>query len=118
MSYIRDALKEKGVEISKEDLTATVDAVRKAMHKVVPGPMAVMSWIEKEVGRAIKAGKTEIQWVTPSGFVVTQRLMKKLYERVTLQLMGRVDIRVATEDESGRSDAHHKNATAPDISIH
>ena len=44
--YIRDALKEKGVEISKEDLTATVDAVRKAMHKVVPGPMAVMSWIE------------------------------------------------------------------------
>ena len=113
--YIRDALKEKGVEISKEDLTATVDAVRKAMHKVVPGPMAVMSWIEKEVGRAIKAGKTEIQWVTPSGFVVTQKLMKKLYERVTLQLMGRVDIRVATEDGDQVDLMHHKNATAPNL---
>ena len=113
--YIRDALKEKGVEISKEDLTATVEAVRDAMHEVVPGPMAVMSWIEKEVGRAIKAGKTEIQWVTPSGFVVTQKLMKKLYERVTLQLMGRVDIRVATEDGDQVDLLHHKNATAPNL---
>ena len=41
-----------------------------------------MSWIEKEVAKAIKRGETEIQWVTPSGFVVTQKLMKKLYERV------------------------------------
>jgi hypothetical protein len=47
--YIRDALAEKGVEISKEDLTATVKAVRDAMNVVVPGPMAVMSWIETEV---------------------------------------------------------------------
>ena len=113
--YIREALKEKGVEISKEDLTATVDAVRKAMHKVVPGPMAVMSWIEKEVGRAIKAGKEEIQWVTPSGFVVTQRLMKKLTETVKLQLMGRVKITIATEDSDKVDLMHHKNATAPNL---
>ena len=88
--YIRDALKEKGIEISKEDLTDTVNAVRASMDVIVPGPMAAMAWIESEVAKAIKKGETELQWVTPSGFVVTQRLMKKLYERVQLQLLGRL----------------------------
>ena len=72
----RTHLKEKGVEIDKDDLTKTVIAVRNAMDEVVPGPMAVMSWIESEVAKAIDRGKTELTWVTPSGFVVTQKLMK------------------------------------------
>ena len=55
--YIRDALKEKGVEIDKDDLTKTVEAVRNAMDEVVPGPMAVMSWIESEVAKAIDRGE-------------------------------------------------------------
>ena len=114
-SYIREALKEKGVEITKDDLTATVKAVRGAMNQIVPGPMAVMNWIESEVSKAIRRGEEEIQWVTPSGFVVTQRLMKKLTERVTLQLMGRVDIRIATEDGDKVDLMHHKNATAPNL---
>ena len=113
--YIREALKEKGVEISKEDLTATVKAVRDAMNQIVPGPMAVMNWIESEVSKAIRRGKEEIQWVTPSGFVVTQRLMKKLTETVKLQLMGRVEIRIATEDGDKVDLMHHKNATAPNL---
>ena len=45
--YIREALKDKGVEIEKDDLTATVKAVRDAMDDIVPGPMKVMKWIEK-----------------------------------------------------------------------
>ena len=39
--YIRDALKDKGVDISTEDLTQTVKAVRASMDVIVPGPMAV-----------------------------------------------------------------------------
>ena len=113
--YIREALKEKGVEITKEDLTATVKAVRDAMNQIVPGPMAVMNWIESEVSKAIRRGEEEIQWVTPSGFVVTQRLMKKLTETVKLQLMGRVEIRIATEDGDKVDLMHHKNATAPNL---
>ena len=113
--YIRDALKEKGVEVEKDDLTATVKAVREAMDDVVPGPMSVMTWIEKEVAKAIKRGETQLEWVTPSGFVVTQKLMKKQFERVTLQLLGRVDIRVATEDSDKVDLNHHKNATAPNL---
>ena len=77
--------------------------------------MAAMKWIESEVAKAIKRGDTEIQWVTPSGFVVTQKLNKKLFERVQLQLLGKVDIRVATEDSDKVDLLHHKNATAPNL---
>ena len=62
--YIRDALKEKGVEIDKDDLTKTVKAVRDAMDVIVPGPMAVMKWFEDEVAKAIKRGERQLQWYT------------------------------------------------------
>ena len=113
--YIRDALKDKGVEIDKDDLTATVKAVREAMDEVVPGPMAAMKWIESEVSRAIKRGDKHIQWVTPSGFVVKQKLNKKVYEQVSLHLLGRVRINVATADSDKVDLLHHKNATAPNL---
>ena len=113
--YIREALKDKGVEVERDDLTATVKAVRNAMDVVVPGPMAVMKWIESEVGAAIKRGATELTWVTPSGFVVTQRLMKKDIKTIELQLLGRVQLKVATGDSDTVDAAHHKNATAPNL---
>jgi DNA-directed RNA polymerase len=113
--YIRDALKEKGVEIEKDDLTATVKAVRDAMNVVVPGPMAVMTWIESEVTEAIKRGATEITWTTPSGFVVTQRLMKPELQQIELQLLGRCQIKVAVGASDKVDLLHHKNATAPNL---
>ena len=113
--YIKDALKEKGVEIDKDDLTKTVIAVRNAMDEVVPGPMAVMEWIEKQVGIAIDNGKTELRWVTPSGFVVNQRLMKPKTIRVELQLLGRCSLTVATEEGDKVDKQHHRNATAPNL---
>jgi DNA-directed RNA polymerase len=113
--YIRDALAEKGVEISKEDLTKTVKAVRNAMDVVVPGPMAVMSWIEQEVANAIKAGKEFLEWTTPSGFVVHQKLNKKLLVTLQLQLLGRCKMSVAVDDSDEVDLNHHKNATAPNL---
>ena len=113
--YIKDALKEKGVEIDKDDLTKTVKAVRDAMDVVVPGPMAVMSWIEKEVANAIDRGETELTWRTPSGFVVTQRLMKKDIVRIELQLLGSVCKISAAHDSDKVDKQHHKNATAPNL---
>ena len=114
-SYIREALKDKGVEIDKDDLSETVKAVRNAMDVIVPGPMKVMKWIESEVGEAIKGGKKELTWTTPSGFVVTQRLMKKIVEVISLQLLGRCEVAVATDDSDEVDIAHHKNATAPNL---
>tara|TARA_A100001234_G_scaffold221117_1_gene235921 strand:+ start:753 stop:3098 length:2346 start_codon:yes stop_codon:yes gene_type:complete len=114
-SYIREALKEKGVDVTKEDLTETVKAVRDAMNTVFPGPMSVMKWIEKEVAAAIDRGADKIQWVTPSGFVVTQRLMKKNTKVIELQLLGRCQVRVATDDSDKVDKAHHKNATSANL---
>jgi len=140
-SYIRDALLEKGVEINKDDLTITVAAVRQAMNEVVPGPMAVMKWIEHEVKDAIKKGPIDweevntdkfdeegnpikkkrwyyaskgFSWVTPSGFVVNQHITKRKISRVELQLLGRCQISLASmtkETDINR----HKAATAPNL---
>jgi DNA-directed RNA polymerase len=113
--YIREALAEKGVEISKEDLTATVRAVRAAMDSVVPGPMAVMAWIEQEVATAIKNGKDFLEWTTPSEFVVHQKLNKKEVVRLQLQLLGTCEMQVAVGDTDEVDLNHHKNATAPNL---
>ena len=114
-SYIRDALSEKKIEIDKDDLTVTVQAVRDAMHKVVPGPMSVMKWIEDEVSKALKRGVTELEWVTPSGFIVNQKIMKKQVEVLQLQLLGRCLVSVATEEDKEVDKLRHKAATAPNL---
>jgi len=113
--YIREALKEKGIEVEKDDLTATVKAVRDAMDVIVPGPMAVMSWIESEVGNAIDRGLDKLTWITPSGFSVTQRLMKPQVKQIDLQLLGRCQVRVAVGPSDKVDKNHHKNATAPNL---
>ena len=113
--YIKEALKEKGIEVDKDDLTITVRAVREAMSLVVPGPMSVMKWIEDEVSKAIKRGVTELEWTTPSGFVVAQRLMKKKTQVIELKLLGRCRLTVATEDDNIVDRNRHKAATAPNL---
>ena len=114
-SYIREALLEKGVEVEKDELTQIVNTVREAMHMIVPGPMSVMKWIETEVSKSIKRGATHVEWTTPSGFVVKQHIMKKKVERIDLQLLGRCQLSVATEDSDSIDLARHKAATAPNL---
>tara|TARA_B100000927_G_scaffold217489_1_gene177648 strand:- start:332 stop:976 length:645 start_codon:yes stop_codon:yes gene_type:complete len=114
-SYIKDALKEKGVEVDKDDLTQIVQSVRQAMQAVVPGPMSVMRWIENEIGKTIRRGESYIEWTTPSGFVVRQRYFKKKVERIQLQLLGRCDLSVAVEDGKEVDINRHKAATAPNL---
>ena len=115
-AYIRDALKEYGVEIEKDDLTQTVNAVRDAMNQVVPGPMAVMSWIEQEVSKQFKANPNlTLKWTTPSGFVVNQKIQKKKVETLELQLLGRCKLSVATDNPNEADIARHRAATAPNL---
>ena len=113
--YIRDAFKDVDIEVEKEELTQIVKAVRDAMETVVPGPMRVMRWIEQEVSKSIKNGARELIWVTPSGFRVTQRLMKQQWKRIELKLFGTTNLRVSTDEERGVDLLHHKNATAPNL---
>ena len=114
-TYIRDALLEKNIEIDKDGLTQTVQAVRMAMDKIVPGPMSVMKWIEEEVAKAITRGEQYLKWVTPSGFIVHQRIMKKKTEILKLQLLGNCKLSVATDDTNEVDRARHKAATAPNL---
>ena len=113
-SYIRDVLKEKGFAIDKDDLTITVQAVRDAMHTVVPGPMAVMKWIETQVAKVIKDGEEVLSWKTPSGFIVDQKLMKHETQTIRLQLLGRCELEIA-KDTDEVSITRHKAATAPNL---
>ena len=112
--YIRDAFDDIDIDIDKDELTQIVQAVRDAMELVVPGPMKVMRWIETEVSKAIKRGAQELIWVTPSGFRVTQRLMKMTHKIVELKLLGRCRVKVL-DGEKGVDLRHHKNATAPNL---
>ena len=112
--YIRDAFDDIDIEVEKDELTQIVHAVRNAMELVVPGPMKVMRWIESEVSKAIKRGAQELTWVTPSGFRVTQRLMKMNHKIIELKLLGRCQIKVL-DGEKGVDLRHHKNATAPNL---
>jgi len=116
-SYIKEALKDKELEVDKEELTQTVNAVRNAMDEIIPGAMRVMKWIESEVSNAIKRGATELKWVTPSGFIVSQRIFKKDWENIRLQVLGtaRLKMKVATGDTTEVDKARHKAATAPNL---
>ncbi|MAA92290.1 MAG: T7 RNA polymerase [Gammaproteobacteria bacterium] len=113
--YIREALREHGIEIEPKVLTEVVNAVRDAMYEKVPGPMAVMAWIEKEVSNAFKRGVKELEWVTPSGFIVKQKLNKYTTKTVKTKLYGkRVEIEVGEEGDEPDI-RHHKNATSPNL---
>jgi DNA-directed RNA polymerase len=112
--YIREALKEKGVELTQQELTETAKAVRKAVEEVLPGPMAVMEWIESTVGDILDTGVESIRWTSPSGFGVCQTLDKFKSKVINLQLMGRV--RVSLEDGTeGPDRRRHRNSTSPNL---
>jgi DNA-directed RNA polymerase len=114
-AYIKEALKEKGSEFTKEDLTAITKAVIQSMNEIVPGPMAVMAWINQEVKLALERGVEELVWETPSGFVVRQRLMKANIVQVQTQLLGRCRMNVADGESDTIDTNRHKAATAPNL---
>ena len=113
--YIKKALKDQGYDPTPEELTETVKVVRETMSVIVPGPMVVMKWFEDEVAKAIRRGESQISWTTPSGFVVTQKLMKQHYQELQLQLLGKVRIKVAIEEDDTVDLLRHKAATAPNV---
>jgi DNA-directed RNA polymerase len=76
--------------------------------------MNVMKWIEDEVSKVIKSGVIELEWVTPSGFVVNQHIMVKEKKNIKLQLLGECRIKIASD--ANQADINrHKAATAPNL---
>tara|TARA_R100001463_G_scaffold132359_1_gene192970 strand:+ start:2217 stop:4553 length:2337 start_codon:yes stop_codon:yes gene_type:complete len=113
-TYIREALEKEGVTFEPAQLTEIVRLTRQAMEEIVPGPMQVMNWLNKEIGGAIRRGQPHIEWTTPSGFKVKQDLRKINTERVQAHLMGKIELMIGTSmGEPDRN--HHKNAGAPNL---
>jgi len=113
-TYIREALQADGLEFTPDQLSEIVRLTRLAMEEIVPGPMRVMDWLNKEIGQAIRNGKDHIEWTTPSGFNVKQDLRKINTERIDAYLMGRIQLNIGTSmGEPDRN--HHKNAGAPNL---
>jgi len=112
--YIREALKEQGFEPTSEQVSLVVKAVYDSMDAIVPGPMRVMRWIKQHVGQYIKNGAHEVEWTTPSGFVVNQQRNKKEVERLKLQLLGETKISL-TVGQGDPCPTRHKSSTAPNL---
>ncbi|GCE65722.1 DNA-directed RNA polymerase [cyanobiont of Ornithocercus magnificus] len=91
---IKEALAKKGVTVDKDDLTESVRTIRKAMKKVLPGPLRVLSWLQEETAAALKRGCEEIRWETPVGFSVVQSYYKKRYTHINLHLLGKARFRL------------------------
>ena len=118
--YIREALKEKGIDPEPDELTEVVNAVYKSMDAIVPGPMRVMRWIKKHVGEYIKNGGTEVEWESPTGFVINQVRNHIETVQMELQLLGRVQLRIPKTDEDGKvietpCPRKHRSSTAPNF---
>jgi DNA-directed RNA polymerase len=106
----------KNLNVPTEDVTAITHALRESTFKTFPGPTRVMKWIESEIGKAMKRGKKEIVWSTPSGFIVSQKLMKAEVVQMKLQLLGQIrKVTVATGDSDEVNKTKHKAATAPNL---
>ena len=112
--YIREALKEQGFEPTPEQVTQVVDAVYQSMDAIVPGPMRVMRWIKTHVGQYIRSGASEVEWSTPSGFVVNQQRNKRETERLKLQLLGETQVTLSV-GEGDPCPTRHKSSTAPNL---
>jgi len=112
--YIREALKEQGYEPTPEQVSIVVDSVYKSMDAIVPGPMRVMRWIKQHVGQYIRDGAVEVEWSTPSGFVVNQQRNKRETETLELQLLGRTRINL-TVGPGNPCPTRHKSSTAPNL---
>ena len=114
--YIREALNEKGVEITPEDLTLVTKVVRAAVEETFPGAMAVMKWIEEVVSEAFKAGSKDLRWTSPSGFPVVQHKNKITTKQVKTQFLGSLrQPRIFTGYTDEPNVRKHKASTSPNL---
>ena len=115
-TYIKQALHEAGFDLSiKGRLGSITDAIyRKAMPEVFAGPVDVMKWLQ-ETAMELLESQEEIQWTTPSGFVVTQDIRKPKTKRIETMLMGSVMRCQVGDGYAGPDKAGHKGAIAPNL---
>jgi DNA-directed RNA polymerase len=128
--YLRDAIKDTftGQQLTTDEMNALIWAIRGraakddlpaiqgAMQVVVPGALQTMAWLNKQVKAWMAEERRELTWVTPSGFVVYQKLMKPEIIRFEMKLYGQVRrINVKERDSEEVNKDAHCSATAPNL---
>jgi DNA-directed RNA polymerase len=114
--YIRQELK--GIPLEKGELQMIVKAIyRYGVKQVFDGPCRSMEFIQKVAGECIKAGKTTVEWMTPSGFHVVQEYRRNDIDVIHTQLLGqRVKTNLLKEwDERQINLAKSKTAASPNL---
>lgn len=82
---------------------------------VVMAPLA-MEWLQRAATELVGAGADEVDWVSPSGFVVRQRYFNLQSVQIHTRILGDISIklRVAEYDEETNKRGH-RNGVAPNF---
>jgi DNA-directed RNA polymerase len=115
--YIREALRTAGMDMSVPGrLGPIVDAIyHKAVPAVFGGPVAVMSWLQSLVPELLERGDGQVQWTTPSGFVVQQDIRHAGTIPIKTKLMGTTMACSVANRWLGPDKAGHVGAIAPNL---
>lgn len=88
--------------------------VWESIGDVVVKAREAMEWLQDASGLILKAGHSQIMWVSPSGFPVIQSYWEQIDHRINTKLCGATKILVPSESK----DAHprkHRNGIAPNF---
>lgn len=85
-----------------------------AIADVVVKAREAMDWLQAGSTAILRAGYDRIQWITPSGFPVTQVYWEQHEHRINTKLCGNAKLRLRKDsDEAKRS--RHRNGIAPNF---
>ncbi len=78
--------------LGKEDLSAITRLVQAASAEVFPAAFEALEWLAKLAGIAVRNGKTEFEWSTPSGDTI--RLREFTYKSIDIRTghLGKVTV--------------------------
>jgi DNA-directed RNA polymerase len=85
-----------------------------AIGDVVIAAAAAMGWLQRTASSLMKRGWQQIEWIAPSGFPVMQCYTEMEFVHVNTKLLGKTQIRVATDTDT-QDASRHKNGIAPNF---
>lgn len=105
-----------GLDPRQYDAAATYLSHRvwAAIADVVVKSREAMDWLQRASGAILRSGYTGVQWITPSGFPVTQAYWKADLHRINSKLAGNTKLSIKKDtDEPDRN--RHRNGIAPNF---
>ena len=114
--YIREALKADKRDLKEPGVLSSIVNVvfEESIPEIFPGPVKAMEWLQ-QCASEIMQRQNQIQWVSPSGFVVVQDLRKPKGHLIKTRLLGSAVQSVVACGYAEPDVPHHRNALAPNV---